>query len=457
MPLRSLCVIVALTSLLAQASQIDARTFDLTATIPSGELSQVEYTLEIGGQLLVQDEQGRSQKLPLRADAQLRFDDCCLAWSALPSEPARALRRYQEARVEFQGEPTPAQRALSPAKRVIVAQVGSGKLLANSLGQQLTQEEAALVSTVADPLALDRLLPGREVASGEQWNPTPEALAGLLGLERVVDTTAQCVVTGESQGQVQIGLEGTVRGEVDGATTEMELEGAYLFHLARQRITKFNLAIKEQRTAGVATPGLDVTVRATVAIGPAGDAAFAEDDQQRALAMSELDLRHVLVEDAAQGYRFLSDTGWLVTGRQRTLLSLRLVQQGRLVAHCNVATLPARTTGPAPTLEKFERDVRSSLGDNVQKIAAAREWKTAVGHRVLGIFADGAVEETPMQWRYYLIEEEGLPLVTISITVEQSKIPDFADADRLIVDSVELFRPTGSPVASSEGAGAARR
>ena len=108
-------------------------------------------------------------------------------------------------------------------------------------------------------------------------------------------------------------------------------------------------------------------------------------------------------------------------------------------------------------MAKFERDVRSSLGDNVQKISAAREWKTAVGHRVLGIFADGAVEETPMQWRYYLIEEEGLPLLTISITVEQSKIPDFADADRLIVDSVELFRPTGSPVASSEGAGAARR
>ena len=64
-------------------------------------------------------------------------------------------------------------------------------------------------------------------------------------------------------------LAGTVHGTIDGAPTEIELRGAYLFHLDRQRITKFNLAVREKRTASVVVPGLDIVAQVKMTIFPA--------------------------------------------------------------------------------------------------------------------------------------------------------------------------------------------
>jgi hypothetical protein len=59
-----------------------------------------------------------------------------------------------------------------------------------------------------------------------------------------------------------------------------------------------------------------------------------------------------------------------------------------------------------------------------------------------------------MQWRYYLIAAPDVPRVSIALTVEQSLVERFADADRQLVDSMKLLprksnstaaRPSGSP------------
>ena len=72
-------------------------------------------------------------------------------------------------------------------------------------------------------------------------------------------------------------------------------------------------------------------------------------------------------------------------------------------------------------------------------MTASRQWTTSQGNTCLGVVALGKVEDVPVQWRYYLIAAPGLPRVSIALTVEQSLIDKFADADRQLIDSLELF------------------
>jgi hypothetical protein len=59
------------------------------------------------------------------------------------------------------------------------------------------------------------------------------------------------------------------------------------------------------------------------------------------------------------------------------------------------------------------------------------------------VFVDGIVNEVEMQWRYFYIAGENLPQATTSVTVERALLERFADADRALVDSLELI-PTAA-------------
>ena len=76
------------------------------------------------------------------------------------------------------------------------------------------------------------------------------------------------------------------------------------------------------------------------------------------------------------------------------------------------------------------------------------EWTTPAGHRCLGVFVDGVVNDVDVQWRYYRIAADGMPQTTISVTVEQSVLDRFADADRPLVDSLELLVPPAKTAAA---------
>jgi hypothetical protein len=120
-------------------------------------------------------------------------------------------------------------------------------------------------------------------------------------------------------------------------------------------------------------------------------------------------------------------------------MSLKLLRQGDPVAHCNVTTLPARPDDKPTTLQQFEADVCKSLGDKLGRVEAATEWANAAGHQCLGVIATGEVEGVPVEWRHYLVAADGLRQATVSVTVEQTMLEKFGDADKSIIDSMVLL------------------
>jgi hypothetical protein len=242
--------------------------------------------------------------------------------------------------------------------------------------------------------------------------------------------------------QVQIRLAGTVHGTIEGASTEIDLRGAYLFHLDEARITKLNLAVKEVRKPGEVTPGLDVVAKLSLVVTPLAKKAarpFDEELVEKARLLTGPDLSELHLEVPMRGYRFRYDSAWYVTGEQREQMSLRRLERGDFIAHCNVTTLPARPADKPMTLQEFEANVTKTLGDKLDEVTAATEWANEAGHQCLGVIATGSVEEVPMQWRYYMVAAEGKRPAAVSVTVEQSLLPRFGDADRAIIESMVLI------------------
>lgn len=443
-------LLAALSAWQTVAAADASKTYDLTSGVKKGDVVRVVASMTVGGELLATDEEAKETKLPMSVVADHDYDEQLLDWSPYSEKPARSLRHYRIAKATLKTEELGVERELAKEDRLIVVDVASdGSSAVNGLEQTLTRDEFDLVNVIGNTLLLERLLPGRSLKEADGWDHDAATIGALVGMDNVSVCEVRSVVTGMENRQVQIRLAGVVHGTVDGAASEMDLRGAYLFHLDDKRISKFNMAIKESRKPGEVSPGLDVVAKLSLVMTPLTTIeqadAFEAADVTQARALEANKLRKLRVESPERGYRFLHDKAWFVTAEQRESMSLRLMTGGELLGHCNLSTLPARPAGKPMTLQQFEENVVKSLGDNVGEVKAATEWANAAGHQCLGVIVAGTIDEVPMLWRYYFIGDEGKRPTTVAITVEQSAEERFSDADRSIVDSIVLLdAPAGT-------------
>lgn len=445
------------------ADDAAAPTYNLTARLKPGDVAEITTTLEVGGDLVTPAEDGKGDaKLPLSIVAKQTYLEQLVAWSADPAEAVRSIRRYSTATANTKTDSQSEELTLPPNRQLIIAEASDLGVALGGIDGPLTRNEFILLDAVGNTLALDRLLPGKSLREGDGWDHDPSAIGVLLGMDHVSVCEVRSVVTGEDNRQVQIRMAGTVHGSVNGASAEMELRAAYLYHLDRGRITKLNLAIKQHLKPGDVAPGLDVTAKLSVVAAPmpAGKTPpFDEETLKLAAAKTRGELRELTFDAADRGYRFRQDMSWFVIHEARELTSFKLVDEGELLARCSVATAPPRPADKPMTLQEFERDVVKALGDKVGKVTAATEWTTPTGCKCLGVFVDGKVSggdaaesSVEVQWRYYHVSAAGMPQATVAVTVEQVLLERFADADRPLVDSLELVAMPAQTAAAGSAA-----
>jgi hypothetical protein len=433
-------------------------TFLLQSRLSAGDRAIIEADLDVGGHLVVpQNQQGDETgqkttsptRLPMSVVAGVRYQQHVVSWSPESDEPGRSLRYYEKAQATIKVAEGGTERSLAEDARLVVTEIRDQRPALAGLYVPLTREEHDLINIAGNPIALDRLLPGKLLAEGDQWKHDASVIGALLGLEHTAVSEVTSVVIGEKNHQVQVRIAGTVHGTIDGAATEMSLQGAYLFHLQHGRITKFNLAIEELRSPGAVAPGLDIVAKLKLTIAPCQSLAHIRPKAlQLAQKQTEPIRRELIYRSPDRGFEFNHNTDWYVTANGRDLLALGQLREGELVAHCNITILPPRAKGRETELNQFERDIRQSLGKHFKEVAAANQWTTPAGHQCLGIIVNGEIQGVPLQWRYYLIASPDLPRVSLAFTLEQPKEGLFADSDRSIVDSMKLYQDSTVRVSS---------
>jgi len=447
----ALLALIALAPLVSAEAAKDPPTYLLQANHKPGATSQVSVRLEVGGDMLVDGEGDKDKKLPLNVAAKATYLEQLIAWYADPEEVVRSLREYQFATADIQVAENTLQRELPEKQQHLLAEIREGRSRLASLTENLTREELDLVNMVGNSLAIDRLLPNRKVAEGESWNHDTATIQALLAMDQVAVCEVSSVATKEEHRQVHIQMAGTVHGLVDGTTAEINLRAAYLFHLDQKRVTKFHMAIQDRRATSDTVPGLDVVAKVYVTVKPVVKSLKVAPEVLQAAPSVDDSLSYTLRFNAPErGFRFNYDLDWFITSDRRDHLSLRYLHEGALTAHCNLTTLPARSAGRHTNLEQFERDVRKSLEGTLENVTAATEWETPQGHHAMAIIAIGTVKKIPVEWRYYLIASDDLPRASLAITLEQAQVEKFADAERQIIDSLELLPTTKATAAKQE-------
>lgn len=441
----SLLLLLAFTPCLAAEQE----KYLLAADLHQEQTTAVEVTLEVGGELLVLDEQLEAQRAPLAVEGKLKYVEQLVAAPAEDSQLLRSLRKYETAHADIKQDKSGVRVELPESQSQIVAEFRDGRFILAGENQPLSREEFDLVNVVGNTLALNQLLPGEELAEGDRWNHNKTAIAALLGMDHVAVCEVSSVVTGSEHRQVKIRLAGTVHGTIDGAPTEMELRGAYLFHMGQKRITKFNLAIKEQRTATQVVPGLDCVAKVHLVVSPS-EATLTDEFAAEARDLSQPLAETLRYESRPHSFRLLQDMGWFVTAEESELVSFHLQRDGDRVASCKISTLPARSEGRESSLEEFEKEVRETLGEVLDTVSASTEWTTSQGYQCLAVVGQGQVQEVPIEWRYYLISSPNLPRVSLAVTVEQSRLEQFDDAERQMVESLELLAPPAKTAEKSQ-------
>ncbi len=440
--LRLVAVLLLFESLLA-GSATAAQSSDkhtLAAKHRSGELQRVDVALQVGGDVKLVGEDGKSQSLPMSVVANLGYDEAILAVD--PSgRPARSVRYYDDVRAVIKIDQGGDKPSLSPVRRLIVAQRGeTGASQLYCPAEPLVREELDLIDVPGGSLVLDDVLPAEPVAMGQSWKLADDVLAALLCLDAVSWSDVQSVLSEVKDQVADVTAAGSLAGAVSGISTDIELKIKYRFDLRTKRITQFAMLVKEKRAVGHIGPGLDSVAKLIVRITP-----IAQSQNLSPAVISQVprenppELLALGYTPRGSQYRFQYDRRWYVTTDEARLTVLRMVDRGELVAQCNISALPD-VKKPVP-LAEFQKDIERTLDKNFGQFVSATQKVNEAGYAVFRVVVHGEVGGLPIEWIYYLIQDRQGHRVSLAFTLEQELLERFAAADVAMVSALQLTEP----------------
>ena len=434
---------------------------ELKPRIEPGDTTQVTVDLELGGKLQVRTEDaekgtlGDSKELPMSVVGTLRYDDRCLAPATINADKklsARSVRYFDQAEATLKVDDGGEEPQLPDDRRLIVVQRADEHTTMVSPDGPLTREQLDLIDVVGDPQSMSGLLPTTPVGEGDSWKQDAEVMAALLTLDSVASCEVQSVLEQFNKDYAKVRLAGTVEGTVDGAATEMEVRAVYLFDRQQGRIARINWAVKEKRSIGGATPGLEGIAKLRVKVDPLEKSEHLTDEVVSLLPSAEgRPADDLVLAEPQQGFCIRHDARWFVTGQERETTTLGRVDRTGLVAQCSITLLPPRSADHQTTLEEFQQDITRSLGNGYGQLVSSRQWTTAQGLLAMEVLVQGKVQDIPVEWHYYLIASpEGGHRVTVAVTIEGEQVKRLGDADRKLVESLELTPLEHSMVSPAE-------
>jgi hypothetical protein len=428
-------------------AEAETERIDLSAHRDANDLVRVTIQLEAGGHNVVRpDANGpqsqTEQKLPMSVSAKLEYDERRLnshITGSTESVPL-AVRYYHAAEAVIKVEDSGRTPKLDDERRLIIAESNAERPTLYCPDGPLTREQLDLIDVLGDSLSLESLLPASPVSKDQTWSNDSTTMGPFLTLDSVAVCEVKSVLESFNANFAKIRLAGSVQGTADGAATELEVRAVYLYDRKLRRVTQLNMAVRERRSVGAATPGVEGVAKLQIRVEPLNrseklsDAAVA-----KATAAAHAPARDLVFESAPLGLRCEHDRHWFVTSEQRESVTLRRVERGDLVAQCTLAALPAKSAGRQTSLEQFQKDVTFSLGKSFGEMVSSREWQNAAGLYCYELVARGFVEEVPVEWHYYLLAPESGERVSAAVTLEKPMVERVGQADRALIESIKLF------------------
>ncbi|MBN1588593.1 MAG: hypothetical protein JW888_03670 [Pirellulales bacterium] len=423
------------------ASKASKRSYTFESARGPGDVDRVAVVLEVQGKLKSPGEAKVEQsKMDVRAT--VVYDERTLETPDDGKGPLRSIRHYDQAEARLDVAEGNLEPRLRGQRKLMGVEIDGAKVTLFSPHGELTRDELDLVDLLANSLLVDRFLPGRPVAQGGTWTHADELIIAAFGLDRIAKNTITSKLASVDDDSAMIEMSGRINGAINGVPTEIEVKGKYRFGRKTRRVDWFGLLVRENREVGPVAPGFDVVARLRMQIKPRDEA-----EQLTDAALADLPLKpngrltQLVYAPDQGGWRFQHDRRWFLTGSDRELAFLRLIDRGDLVAQCNVAALSPVEPGKQATLEQFQKDIKEALGENFGEFVSAGQKANDQDYRVLNAVVRGTVSSLPIEWHYYLVADEHGRQVTFTFTVEGPLAERLGQMDRQMVESLRFDEP----------------
>lgn len=416
----------------------------LTPTAKVGSFRRVTSVVEVEGELKLNPDGKKVTTKPIQVIGKYEFDEKLLALggddkAAKSAAPLRAIRHYSQAEAEIKLDRGSLKNTLRDDIRLIGAQATNESVTLYAPLGPLTRDELELLKVPGEPLVWNRLLPTGAVQPGETWKPADVALAMLLNIEVVTSNEVQAKFVELEGDLAMLELAGNVVGAIGGVGTEFEIKAKYNFDLRQGQVTWLALGLKEKRAIGHAEPGFEITSRVRVSSVPRTESGYLTTKTLADVPAKFNPGMTLLTHDSREGgFQLLHDRRWQVMADHRETTILRLVDNGDLIAQCNISRLRNQPEGKQLALDAFQREVTSTLGKNFGQIVEADQATTDNGLRQLRVVVSGAVQEVPVQWTYYHLADDKGRGAALVFTLDATLVERFADLDRAMVGSLTL-------------------
>jgi len=401
-----------------------------------GEVIRTTLTAVQEGKLVLPGEGSKDQKLRLRAEARLVFED------AAPQGTKMRVRYLEDAAVGVLVQGRKVVRSMREAVRLVAVHLRDGSLLFYSPLGPLTYEELQMLQYPFDPFVFDWFLPeGGRVRAMQRWKLGDEAVRLMLRFEELQQHDLQAVCEQITAEKVTIRIAGTAVGTFAVAPARITVNAVLEYDRAQRLIRQVRAELEESKSPGPVEPGMEGTVRVTLERSLVQ--ARHLTPQRLALVPAEppRTADYLVFEHEGGLFRLYYPRRWRVHFADKSSLVLKWVDREGLVAQCNVVLGHKGSPGTHLEPAKIREQVLKAVGKHRREVLEERTLPSEGGLWVYRMAIAGVVGKEPVVWHYYTVADRDGQHLYVVFSVPASKASIFGAADLEIVQSLQMPAP----------------
>ncbi len=384
-------------------------------------------------------------KLPVKSDAVFDYEERLRrpTGADLRSEVTASERFYHEAKSTSRLDRTEQTQTLRASVKHAVVRRDSLPETVYGVNDYLTQHELELLRVPTSSITVDRVLPREAVTTGQKYEVDRDALTSLLNLGSIQESDVLGEVTEITPTAAKIQLRGKVSGSTDGVPTVVRIVGKLTFDRKLEMCTWLAMAVHETREIGKAEPGFDISATIKMVRQPL-DRVVALPAQPIALAIMEpipVDRLYIELASKELGATTLMDRRWRMMSDVPGSAMMRMIENDRSIAQCDLRPLADLKPGTQWTMEAFQADVQRTLGKQLTQVIEADERVSDAGLRVMRVTAAGSVQGVAIQWVMMHFSDDSGRRLLATFTMDAPSIDTFAGSDVQLANSLQLTTP----------------
>lgn len=375
-----------------------------------------------------------AERLPIQVQARLDYFERFVG----SASNIQAVRYYDTSTANIKIDKGSTESKLDEDNRLVVTRIRSNpgrKIQIASLQDSLQQSELELLQNPVDPLTFAGLLNKQEVKIGTEWSPNRDNLANFLAVDRIIRTDVRLLLKEADKKSAKVYIMGAVKAEVDDVVTEEKINGVLLIDRKQELVSSVRLKITELREPGQVAPGFDGKTKIDLKMSTCENVKQLASEALAEITKSRKIRRYLKWEPEVGSFALNYDPSWKMIASEDEAAILRYLENGDLLAQCNIVSLASRPADQPLSLEVFRDEVVKIIRPDANaRLVDASQRQTSKGLKALQVTVYGEEKGIPLHWVYYNVASQDGRQVTFVFTLEKEIADRVMPAAQKMVD-----------------------